>query len=51
MSHLFLILSIQFYFIFLNEISYYDIKFAIVYLDMIEDTCNEFSVDKNANIV
>lgn len=45
MSHLFLILSNQFYF-FLNGISYYGIKVAIVYHDMYVDTCNEFSVEK-----
>lgn len=45
MSHLFLILSNQFYF-FLNGISYYGIKVAIVYHDMYVDMCNEFSVEK-----
>lgn len=47
MSHLFLILSIQFY-LFLNGISYYGTKVAIVYLDMYVDTCNEFSDEKKS---
>lgn len=29
---------------------WYGIKVAIVYHDMYVDTCNEFSVEKNANI-